>query len=821
MERSNQTKPDRLTTTLVCMGCLLLVISVVWLLGTAALAAPPNVPPTSIASSTEGHVPRLMVGIQGAQHSLSLLDTIPFYTTERPITDARLIKVPGSDVMLALWEERSGSGERLAFYAISHDGQRFARARQTSYALKLRHGQFDPARGIPGVPAALAAGAENRMFIVQFWTQPLEVFRRQIAALGVRVYGYLPQHAQLVEMDAAAKRQVEMLPYVRWVGPYHPVYRLEPSLTSRMGRASRRPGQQRYNIMVHERGMRQKTIVADRIGAMGGTVDALQADGYRLKATLTSPQLLDVVRMDEVLYVDRWRPSQPAMDIVRDIGGANFVETVAGYTGAGVRAEILDQNLDETHADFAALPTIFHGPRTGPTSHGTATYGICFGDGTGFAGARGLLPDAQGIFADFTELTDRYQHTADLLANPYFAVLQSNSWGTVTGSPTSYSTVSAELDDILFIHDILVLHSMGNGGSTGTPFEQAWAKNVVSVGGIFHQNTLATDDDCWCEGGVNGPAPDGRIKPDLVHFYDQVLTTAPNGGYVIFGGTSASTAITAGHFGLFFQMWSGGIFGSTVDPQASVFDNRPHAATAKAILINTASAYAFSGAAHDLTRMHQGWGIVDLQSLYDQRDRMLIVDETDLLANLGMTQYPVEVPAGEVALRATLVYSDPMGVVSSSVNRVNDVTLKVVSPSGTVYWGNNGLLEGNWSTPGGTPNTIDTVENVFVQNPESGTWLVEVHADEINTDGHPETPQLDADYALVVSGVMTNPVPCPLSGDIDCDDDVDAVDQALFIQILLGIDTGDPQHILRSDLDGSGTADGIDIRFFVSAVLNR
>ena len=570
--------------------------------------------------------------------------------------------------------------------------------------------------------------------------------------------------------------------------------------------------------MVLERGLRQQTVVADRIATLGGTVEALSPRGFRLQAALTPRQLLDVVRRDEVLYVDRWSPPRPAMDIVREISGTNFVKAAAGYIGAGVRAEIMDQNLDETHPDFAAIPPIFHGPRSGPTSHGTTTYGICFGDGTGFANARGLLPDAQGIFADFTELTDRYQHTAELLADPYFAVSQSNSWGTSSIPPQGYSTVSAELDDILFLNDILVLHAMDSGGSSGSPFEEAWAKNVVSVGGVFHHNTLTTDDDCWCEGGIPGPAPDGRIKPDLVHFHDQVLTTAPNGGYVTFGGTSAATAITAGHFGLFFQMWSDGIFGNPVDPGGTVFDNRPHAATAKALLINTASAYPFSGPDDDLTRTHQGWGMADVQQLYELRDRMLIVDESDLLTNLSMTQYPVEVPPGEpaqqagTALRATLVYTDPMGAVPSSVNRVNDLTLKVVSPSGTVYWGNNGLLEGNWSTPGGNPNTIDTVENVFIQVPEAGTWLIEVHADEINADGHPETPEIDADYGLVVTGVALG-----LLGDLDGDGDVDMDDFTLFADCLNSPDNSPAPTCspgVDADLDGDGDVDLGDVVTF-------
>jgi hypothetical protein len=58
-----------------------------------------------------------------------------------------------------------------------------------------------------------------------------------------------------------------------------------------------------------------------------------------------------------------------------------------------------------------------------------------------------------------------------------------------------------------------------------------------------------------------------------------------------------------------------------------------------------------------------------------------------------------------------------------------------------------------------------------------------------------------------------------LPGDIDGDGDVDEADQALFIQVLLGIDTGDPAHVTRSDLDGSGTADGLDIQLFVNARL--
>lgn len=63
-----------------------------------------------------------------------------------------------------------------------------------------------------------------------------------------------------------------------------------------------------------------------------------------------------------------------------------------------------------------------------------------------------------------------------------------------------------------------------------------------------------------------------------------------------------------------------------------------------------------------------------------------------------------------------------------------------------------GLTAGNFSTPGGSWNTVDTVENVFIQNPAAGSWTVEVIGDEIVQDAHVETAALDADFALVISG---------------------------------------------------------------------
>ncbi|KYK30710.1 MAG: hypothetical protein AYK22_08500 [Thermoplasmatales archaeon SG8-52-3] len=450
------------------------------------------------------------------------------------------------------------------------------------------------------------------------------------------------------------------------------------------------------------------------------------------------------------------------MDIGREIGGANYIETVAGFTGEGVRGESFDTGFNLNHVDFQNNPLIVHGPSCGSDSHGTATVGICFGDGTGNSDARGLLPDGQGIVADYSIIgltgQSRYDHTGELVEDPYYAVFQTSSVG--SDRTTQYSTISADTDSALFDFDIVHCQSQSNAGNQMSR-PQAWAKNIISGGALYHHDTLDKSDDEWDYGASIGPASDGRIKPTFCFFYDYILTVGwpGNNDYTsTFSGTSGATPMIAGHVGLFFQMWSEGIFGNDVDPEGTVFENKAHMTTAKAALINTADQYSFEGTDHDKTRMHQGWGMPNVKNLYDSRDNIYIIDESNILEPFDVSSHVVSVEEGTPALKVTMTYADtPGNPAVQSQHRINDLTLKVISPSKAVYWGNYGLEESTWSSLGGSADDKNTVECVFVENPESGGWTIEIHADEIIEDSHTETPEMDADYALVVSPVLSGP----------------------------------------------------------------
>ncbi|SER45810.1 S8 family serine peptidase [Lentzea albida] len=593
---------------------------------------------------------------------------------------------------------------------------------------------------LSGVPA-VAAPAEGA-YLLQFRATLSDSQRDQLEGLGVRLGAFVQDGTYLARMTDTAR--VSKLGYVRQVTPFQ----AQPRVMALGGSSN-------YLITLVEQDERDQRTVAAKVKSLGGKVNEVSASREHIMATLDAGQVAQLAKLPAVIAIDPVSAPETDMAISRESSGANYIESVGGYKGQGVRGEVMDGGLRTTHQEFRARPPLMHTGNSSSTSHGTSTYGQIFASGVSSA-HRGLLPEAQGIFAIYGS-GDRYAHTQQLVdpSGQYRAVFQSNSWG--DSLTTAYNSISQQMDRIVFDHDILICQSQSNAG-TRSSRPQAWAKNVLSVGGHYHYNTLDRADDKWNGGASIGPAADGRIKPEISNYYDRIDTTTSTNDTAYttsFGGTSGATPITCGNAGLMFQMWADGVFDGGPGKGRDVFASRPHAATAKALLINTANQFTFSGTTHDQTRTHQGWGTASVRNLYDRAKAggwklPVLVNETDLLTT-GQSRKYTFTSNGQQPLRATLAYTDPAGSPTAAKATVNDLSLKVTAPNGTVYWGNNGLLAGNFSTSGGSANTVDTVENVLLQTAAAGTWTVEVVATAVNVDGHTETAATDADYALVVS----------------------------------------------------------------------
>jgi serine protease AprX len=628
--------------------------------------------------------------------------------------------------------------------------------------LRLTAAVFDPLAGEPTLAPALRSPAAARLWIVQFADRPTAADRQAVAELGGQIVSYLPENAYVVRIDGREQGNLRGARNVRWVGAYHPAYRLDPRLVRANAIGDPRPV--RYNLVVADK-RADKPALGAAIAAMGGIVDHEQPGSLLFTVTLTGPQLQAAAALDQVLWIDAWTAPENDMDNARIQGGGNYIETQGGYTGTGVNAHIYE-GIEATHPDFTGGAVNVRSGG-GADTHGHATAGIVFGNGNSNPAVRGMAPDCGKFFTQYSSVTggfSRWQIVNELV-NIHAVSHTTASWG--DAQVTTYTAVSADADDIVFDNDITWTQSQSNTGNQNSR-PQAWAKNVFSIGGVNHGNNANPLDDSYLAGGASrGPAADGRIKPDLCAYYDNIGTSDLTGaaGYstanwsAAFGGTSGATPIVAGHNVLLLQMYAQevtpgvGRFGQPLRvPGGTAHQNRPHFPTVKALQVASATQYAFTSTSTDNRREHQGWGFPNLQRLWDNRNKTYVIDETDVLLQGEASRYDVTVAPGETELRVVLNYADPAANPGAAKTLINDLSLRVIAPNGTVYWGNNGLEDGNWSLAGGAEDDTNPIECVFVQNPLAGVWRVDVKATLIALDSHVETPAVDADYALVVSG---------------------------------------------------------------------
>ncbi|UCE38192.1 MAG: S8 family serine peptidase [Thermoplasmata archaeon] len=614
--------------------------------------------------------------------------------------------------------------------------------------IHLNVASFDPLLDEPYLAKDWIYNSENSYFLIQCKGPIQPGWLDDIRTSGAIVLGYIPNYTYLVYLEEDAKKNLETLPFIRWTGIYHPVYKIQKGL-------SEKEGDIELNVWVFENKEVNLISARDKLRTLGGTITEDGEENNIIRVRIDASMIRNIAFIPEVEWIDEYSPPSALMDNVRDFTGAETLH-INGFNGTGIVGEVKDNGFDEDHPDFEGQ---IIGTDGNPVddAHGTCTFGIVFSSGANNDIAEGMLPQGAGVFADWGVGRTT---SIDNLVNNWEGVFQSNSWFSGYLDST-YTSFSRENDQIVFDYDVVMLYGAGNsnyGVYSESCSQDSVAKNVICVGAVFHYNDADRTNDEWVNYGQystpsQGPASDGRVKPDLAGVFDWIYTTDSvdgdgENGYATgnyfndMGGTSGATPIAAGSAGLVYQMYMENYFGN--NPSQAM----PHAATVKAILIADAYQYDFSQA----DRYQQGWGLVDVGNVYDIGQNHFIVDEDESLETGGRVTYNI-IPTGNDPLKISLVWTDVPGTTSSSQHLVNNLNLRVTDPNNEVYWGNAGLLTSKWSSSGGSSDTLNNVENVFIENPTSGVWTIEVIAQNIAMDGNPDTPDVDQNFAVVASGV--------------------------------------------------------------------
>jgi hypothetical protein len=139
-----------------------------------------------------------------------------------------------------------------------------------------------------------------------------------------------------------------------------------------------------------------------------------------------------------------------------------------------------------------------------------------------------------------------------------------------------------------------------------------------------------------------------------------------------------------------------------------------------------------------IPNMHEGWGRVNVANATDGSPTFV---ESAGVSTNGSAGYSFSVNTTK-PVKVSLVWSDYPSTESAGKNLVNDLDLRLTSPSGAVYLGN--VFGGGWSQTGGSADRTNNVENIYINSAVTGSWTVEVRGFNV-----PNGPQ---PFALVVDG---------------------------------------------------------------------
>ena len=654
---------------------------------------------------------------------------------------------------------------------------------------------------LPTAAAKPAAHPQNEpavsgLFVIQFTGVIQSDWRGQLQGKRVKLLRFVPEDAFVARLANVRLGEIQALPFVQFIEPYHAEYKIHSSLR---GKAARGVAPEHFQISA----LLSTDASPQDLAKVRGMLRKLDKEsslrfGHIVQGSVTPAQLNALADSPSVLWVE----PGPKMKLFDEISskitggddsdaGTPTITQQLGYDGTGITVAVADSGLQEgdtstMHPDLAGrVDAFFHyGSLTDAAddhSHGTHVTGIVAGDaatgevdGDGFLYGLGVAPGAHIIAQKIFNGDGGYE------APPSFEVLThdavragadigSNSWGEDTQG--RYDLSAAEFDELVRDADsgtakdqqYILEFSAGNAGSgeqtIGSP---AVAKNVIATGAVennrFNLFIYENGQETMADFSSRGPCEDGRIKPDVVAAGTWIaslrssLANDDNAwadisqNYMYQGGTSQSGPHVSGAAAVFAQFY-----------RETVTNTMPSPALVKAALINSAIDADESGGTAAIPNNDEGWGRVDLSEMIGASRSFQFVDQTISLTNNQIFEKRVVVGSSDEPLKITLAYTDVPGFPAAIPALVNDLDLEVIAPDGKTYRGNQ--FE-NGESVAGAPSfdNINNVEGVHLFEPVPGEYVIRIFARNVIEDSRRDTPLVDdQDFALVVSADIPSP----------------------------------------------------------------
>jgi subtilisin-like proprotein convertase family protein len=521
----------------------------------------------------------------------------------------------------------------------------------------------------------------DEAFLVRLVGPPAEDWLPRLKSAGVEVLTPIPSFSYLALIPPGRSNAVAALPFVEWVGPYHPAFKLSNELARRHGRGTLRDTPQKLTVLIYK--SMDVDGAVNRLRGMRGDVLGRSAfDFYDLVTVLLPESLVpDLARLPEVYAVEeapepRLEDESSTQILAGQINaGVPFRPSVGedshtdwlaarGLDGSGVTIGYVDngvQNVDPTNHLTGRVNENIGCGTTGSEGHGhfgaANAGGSCSHPGeagTGFLFGLGVAPAVNFINIPYLKTSGACNHddatrARDTLNNTgpngAHGTIQNNSWGSGAYSSNqnidedvSYTSYERTFDLLARDGDsntggnqpLITCFSAGNEGNTtpgggsdapATLTRPHAAKNILTTGSssVYRPGAGAGNIEDRSLFSSQGPTFDGRVKPDFM---------APGGAAQNF---AALASASLNNFGspLADGMHSLSAGTSFASPQTAggaallvewwqgISSVVPSPALVKALLLNSARDLSGGNTPAAIPNRQEGWGRWNLGNILE------------------------------------------------------------------------------------------------------------------------------------------------------------------------------------------------------------
>ena len=464
-----------------------------------------------------------------------------------------------------------------------------------------------------------------------------------------------------------------------------------------------------------------------------------EADGIKIVATNNVNNFLRVsipikniektAALPYVAYLDFIPPPDIPDDLLaRSLHRSNVIDsafpTGRKYNGKGVGVLCRDDGFVGPHIDFKGRIDLSNvdAPNLLLGDHGDGVSGIICGAGNLDPRFKGMATGSDLFVVDYEP--DFLDETMALHFTKNVLVTNSSY---SNGCNAGYTDVTETVDQQLFQNPTLMhVFSAGNSNNQDCGYDAGdqWgnitgghkqAKNCITVANLDPDGTLVNTSS-------RGPAHDGRIKPDIAANGAGQVSTRHGNSYQIFGGTSAAAPGIAGILAQMHQVYREANEGEIAD-----------AVLLKSCLLNSTDDLGNIGPDFKF-----GWGQVNAyRAVLTLEEKRFFKDEV----SPGQTKtYQIQIPENVVQARVMVYWSEPEATVLSDKALVNDLDCWM-SKNSSVYrpWvldiSPNEEALNSPATRG--IDTLNNMEQVAIDNPAAGGYLLNVRGKELPFGAHP------------------------------------------------------------------------------------